>query len=138
MVYPFVLAQRHPCATVSSGPTTFTLDPGTSFVDGDVCTLTVLASQVTDQDNNDPPDNMTVNFTASYSTGDACLAPYTPIYDIQGNGATPPIPGTVTTQGVVVGDNEGPSPALRGFYLQDLSGDDDPATSDGIFVFNGQ
>ena len=38
---------------------------------------------------------------------------------------------------MVVGDNEGPSPALRGFYLQDLSGDDNPATSDGIFVFNG-
>jgi predicted extracellular nuclease len=38
---------------------------------------------------------------------------------------------------VVVGDFEGPSPALRGFYLQDLAGDSDPATSDGIFVFNG-
>ncbi len=30
-----------------------------------------------------------------------------------------------------------PSPALRGFYLQDAAGDGDPATSDGIFVFNG-
>ena len=45
--------------------------------------------------------------------------------------------GTVTTQGVVVGDFEGPSPALRGFYLQDSSGDGNPETSDGIFVFNG-
>ena len=50
--------------------------PGHEFVNGDVCTLTVLASQVTDQDNNDPPDNMTVNFTASYSTGDACVRPH--------------------------------------------------------------
>ena len=124
-------------ATVSGGPTTFTLDPDTNFVDGDNCTLTVLAAQVTDQDNNDPPDNMTVNFTASYSTGDACLAPYTSIYDIQGNGLTAAITGNVTTQGVVVGDNEGAAPALRGFYLQDLSGDDEPTTSDGIFVFNG-
>ena len=102
-----------------------------------ICTLTVLAAQVTDQDSNDPPDNMAVNFTVGFSTGDACLAPYTPIYDIQGNGATAAITGTVTTQGVVVGDYEGASPALRGFFLQDLSGDDDPATSDGIFVFNG-
>ncbi len=124
-------------ATVSGGPTTFTLDPGTNFVDGDTCTLTVLASQVTDQDNNDPPDNMTVNFTASYSTGDACLAPSTPIYNIQGSGLTAAITGNVTTQAVVVGDYEGASPTLRGFFLQDLSGDDDPATSDGIFVFNG-
>ena len=43
----------------------------------------------------------------------------------------------MTTQGVVVGDYEGPSPALRGFFLQDLTGDGSPATSDGIFVFNG-
>jgi uncharacterized protein len=124
-------------ATVTGGPTIFTLDPGADFVDGDFCTLTVLASQVTDQDNNDPPDNMTVNFTASYSTGNACLAPFTPIYDIQGSGPIAAITGSVTTQGVVVGDNEGASPALRGYFMQDLSGDDDPATSDGIFVFNG-
>lgn len=44
--------------------------------------------------------------------------------------------GTVTVQGVVVGDFEGPAPALRGFYLQDQRGDGDPATSDAVFVFN--
>jgi predicted extracellular nuclease len=124
-------------AAVSGGPTTFSLDPDANFIDGDICTLTVLSSQVTDQDNNDPPDNMTINFTASYSTGNACLAPYTSIYNIQGSGLTAAITGSVTTLGVVVGDNEGASPALRGFFLQDLSGDDAPATSDGIFVFNG-
>ena len=36
-----------------------------------------------------------------------------------------------------MGDYEGPSPALRGFYLQDAKGDGNPGTSDGIFVFNG-
>ncbi len=36
----------------------------------------------------------------------------------------------------MVGDYEGPSPALRGFYLQDPAGDGDSATSDGIFVYN--
>jgi uncharacterized protein len=124
-------------ATFTGGPTTFTLDPGTDFVDGDTCTLTVLANQVADQDSNDPPDNMTVNFTAGFSTGDACLAPYTHVYDIQGTGPAAAITGTVTTQGVVVGDYEGPSPTLRGFYLEDVTGDANAATSDGIFVFNG-
>lgn len=58
-------------------------------------------------------------------------------YTIQGSGLATPLAGqTVTTQGIVVSDNEGASPALRGFYLQDLTGDGDPATSDGIFVFN--
>jgi len=124
-------------AAFSGGPTTFVLDPGTDFVDGDNCTLTVLATQVSDQDSNDPPDNMTMNFTVGFSTGDACLAPYTHIYNIQGNGLAAAITGSVTTKGVVVGDYEGPSPTLRGFYMQDDMGDGDNATSDGIFVFNG-
>ncbi len=44
--------------------------------------------------------------------------------------------GNVTTQGVVVGDFE-TSASLSGFYLQDLIGDGNPATSDGIFVYTG-
>jgi predicted extracellular nuclease len=67
----------------------------------------------------------------------ACALPYTPIYQIQGPGPTAAITGSLATRGVVVGDYEGPSPALRGFYLQDPEGDENPATSDGIFVFNG-
>ena len=124
-------------AAVSGGPTTFTVNPDTDFISGDNCTFVVLANQVSDQDNNDPPDNMVANFTVGFSTVNACTLVYTPIYVIQGSGLTAAITGNITTQGVVVGDNEGPSPALRGFYLQDLSGDDDLTTSDGIFVFNG-
>ena len=47
----------HP-ATVSGGPTTFTLDPATDFAGSEDCSLTIVASQVTDQDANDPPDAM--------------------------------------------------------------------------------
>lgn len=63
----------------------------------------------------------------------------TAIHDIQGAGAASPMSGdTVVVQGVVVGDYEGPSPALRGFYLQqeDATADADPSTSEGVFVFN--
>lgn len=67
----------------------------------------------------------------------ACDGPFTPIPAIQGAGPEAAITGPVTTMGVVVGDFEGPRPALRGFYLQDPLGDGDPATSDAIFVFNG-
>ncbi len=68
----------------------------------------------------------------------ACGAPFTPIPAIQGSGAATPLAGrVVTTEGVVVGDFQGPAPALRGFYLQDPDGDGDPATSDGVFVFLG-
>lgn len=124
-------------ASVSGGPVTFTLNPDADFVAGEACTLTVNKDLVSDQDNNDPPDTMIATFSVGFSTGSTCLLSYTPIYAIQGSGQTTPIPGTVTTQGVVVGDFEGPSPALRGFYLQDAAGDGDLLTSDGIFVFNG-
>ncbi|MGB8860304.1 MAG: ExeM/NucH family extracellular endonuclease, partial [Ilumatobacteraceae bacterium] len=64
----------------------------------------------------------------------------TPIGQVQGVAETSPCAGlTVAVEGVVVGDYEGPSPALRGFYVQeqDDQHDVDPATSEGIFVFNG-
>ncbi|MEN0070018.1 MAG: ExeM/NucH family extracellular endonuclease, partial [Propionicimonas sp.] len=64
----------------------------------------------------------------------------TPISQVQGSGDTSPLAGQkVTVEGIVVGDNEGPAPALRGFFVQeeDADADDEPATSEGIFVFNG-
>jgi uncharacterized protein len=65
-----------------------------------------------------------------------CTQPYTPIYTIQGSGASAAITGLVTTMGVVVGDFEGTA-ADSGFFMQDMTGDGDPATSDGIFVYTG-
>jgi hypothetical protein len=127
-------------ASVTGGATTFTLDPSTNFDYAETVTVTVGAAQVTDQDSNDPPDNMSADYTWTFTTpASLCSASFTPIYAIQGNGlyASLTYSGTsVTTQGIVVGDNEGPSPALRGFYLQDQTGDADVTTSDGIFVFN--
>lgn len=122
--------------TFSGGPTTFTLDPGTSLTHGETCTLTVFADQVSDQDGIDPPENLVMNFTVDFTAFDVCTTTFTPIYDIQGSGLSAAITGTVTTQGVVVGDFEG-STSLSGFYLQDVSGDSNAATSDGIFVFTG-
>jgi uncharacterized protein len=60
------------------------------------------------------------------------LAVDTPIYTIQGSGTTSPLVGqTLTTTGVVTKINN------NGFFLQDLTGDADPLTSDGIFIFTG-
>ncbi|MFZ3079633.1 MAG: ExeM/NucH family extracellular endonuclease [Bellilinea sp.] len=122
-------------ATVNGGPTSFTLDPDTDFVD-ESCALNIFAANVTDQDANDPPDAMEADFSIAFSAFDACqVTDYTRIFDIQGSGATVAISGPVATRGVVVGDYEGASPALRGFFVQDISSDGDPSTSDGIFVF---
>jgi predicted extracellular nuclease len=123
-------------AQVSGGPVTFALDPATDFVPGESCTLTIVAAQVTDQDANDPPDNLAVDFVVGFSALDVCTQPFTSIPAIQGSGLAAATTGNLTTQGVVVGDFEG-TPAASGFYLQDPVGDGDPATSDGIFVFTG-
>lgn len=54
----------------------------------------------------------------------------TPIYTIQGSGSASPLVGQVlSTTGVVTKVNN------NGFFIQDLIGDGNPATSDGIFVF---
>jgi predicted extracellular nuclease len=80
--------------------------------------------------------SFSVTAPAAAQAVDPCAAPDTRIGAVQGTGASVALTGTRTVQGIVVADYEGPSPALRGFYLQD-TGDGNPASSDGIFVFNG-
>ena len=66
----------------------------------------------------------------------------TPLHDIQGNGPVSPMNGqNVTVRGIVTGDfqngNADSQNELNGFYLQEENPDADPATSDGVFVFDG-
>lgn len=129
----------HAVGVSASPATTFTVDPAVDFAANESCAVVVVASQVTDLDASDPPDNMLSDVTFSFMTGapvDPCADPYTPIPQIQGSGPIAAITGNVITEGVVVGDFEGAS-SLQGFYLQDVSGDADTTTSDGIFVFTG-
>ncbi len=124
-------------ATVSGGSTTFTLNPDTDFVTIETCTVTIIAAQVTDLDTDEPFDTMAADYVFSFDTeGPVCDQDFTPIYEIQGSGLATTMPGTVATEGVVVGDFEGTA-AASGFYIQDLTGDSNAATSDGIFVFTG-
>ena len=133
-------------ATVTGGPTSFTLDPDTDFVKGEACTLTVYAANVTDQDTNDPPDNMTVDFTAGYTT----VFPPLPIGTVNGpvpdsNSCTAhvsPYNGqTVTIQGVIYEKTlqaiSNSTNTYKGFYIQSTADttDGEPDTSDGLFVF---
>ncbi|MEA4945881.1 MAG: ExeM/NucH family extracellular endonuclease [Propionicimonas sp.] len=63
----------------------------------------------------------------------------TKIHDVQGAGAASPKVGqTLTVEGIVVGDHEGASPKLSGFFVQeeDADADADPRTSEGVFVYN--
>lgn len=81
--------------------------------------------------------NTTLGAAGLGPMAEVCTEPYVQAPAIQGRGDATPLAGQqVTTQGVVTADFEGAAPALRGFYLQDLHGDGDAATSDAVFVFN--
>ena len=67
---------------------------------------------------------------------ESCGDPKTPIHEIQGDDPTSALVGQVRTiEGVVVGSYQ-VSGEFGGFYVQEANPDDDPATSEGIFVFS--
>jgi uncharacterized protein len=95
------------------------------------------------------PQSATCDVTVSVQ-GDLCEVPaedVTFIHEIQGDGATTPLDGqTVVTRGVVTTDftsgGESGIPAnqgFRGFHIEAIEDDrdDDPDTSEGIFIFDG-
>ena len=121
---------------LSGGPSTYTLDPTIDFTQGEVCTVTVVAAQVTDQDA--PLDQMAADYVFDFTIINTAPVP---IHTIQGSGTSSPLAGlTVTTSGIVTllrtGSNAGAG-AASGFFMQepDASADADPNTSEGIFVF---
>ncbi len=66
----------------------------------------------------------------------------TPVHDVQGKGNISPMEGqNVTVRGIVTGDfqkgDDDSQSELGGFYLQEENPDADPATSEGVFVFDG-
>lgn len=72
---------------------------------------------------------------------EACGDAFTRIFDVQGSGASTPLPAgsEISVEGIVVGDFQNNAMAdtgdLNGFYIQDPVGDGNASTSDGIFIF---
>ena len=117
-------------AAPSGGPTTFTLDPATDFANSELCTVTVVAANVADQDTSDPPDNMAADYVFSFTTA-APPPPPTFIHDIQAASHISPKAGQLVSNvpGIVTAKR------TTGFYFQDPNTDANDATSEGIFVF---
>ena len=126
--------------TLSGGPQTYTLTPTTRLPGLTVCTVTVLAAEVADQDEPIQPLEADVAFSFTTAVGfGVCGDAATAIHEIQGSGSTSPMAGqTVVIEGIVVADFQG-AIKLSGFYVQQDQSqwDSDPATSEGIFVFDG-
>ena len=114
-------------ATVTGGPTTFTLNPDADYGFSENCTVTVSAVQVSDQDALDPPDNMTSDHSFSFTTENPPLE----IHDVQGAAHLSPYSGQTVSgvEGVVTWERS------SSFYMQDPTPDSSDATSEGILVF---
>lgn len=111
--------------------TTFSLDPVVDFALSESCTLTLYAAQISDNDALDPPDTLAANYTATFSTPGA-PPPCSTIPLIQGTGNASTCTGyRANITGCVTGV------AASGFYMQDVSGDGNDHTSDGIYVYMG-
>jgi predicted extracellular nuclease len=118
---------------------TYTLTPSPPLPSLADCTVTVFAAEVTDQDGAPTHPDTDVAFAFQTAVLFACGEPVTRIHDIQGSGPVSPRVGeTLDIEGIVVGAFQG-SAGLGGFYVQELdeAWDTDPATSEGLFVFDG-
>ncbi len=121
--------------TPVGGPSTFTL-PHTDFAFGDVCTVTISAAQVLDQDGTPTP--MAADFSWTFTVTNGCAAPTTPIHTVQGSGSASTLIGQQhDVDGVVVADFQSVS-TIRGFYIQEPTADfdADPTTSEGVFIYD--
>jgi predicted extracellular nuclease len=113
-------------ATQTGGPQNYALDPDTDFAEGETCTVTVDATKVTDTDTDDPPDQMTANHVFSFTT----TLPLTQIAQVQGAGHLSAFTGQlVKVEGVVIAESG------SSVWVQDVTPDADPATSEAILVF---
>jgi len=109
--------------------TVFTLNPNERLPRDTQCTVTVRAAGVSDRDTDDPPDTPTSDFTSSFRTDSSVEG--LRIRDIQGRQHLSPYRGAfvAAVPGVVT------SLRRNGFFYQDSVPDEDPRTSEGIFVF---
>jgi len=126
-------------ATVTDADPVYTLNPDADFTGGEICTVTIDHEKVNDDDLDDPPDYMLENYTFTFDVAYACGDPYTAISAIQGNGMSTPLSSQiVSTEGIVVADyqtNAYVSGTRNGFFMQSITPDADPDTSEGLFVY---
>jgi hypothetical protein len=101
-------------ATVTGGPVGFTIDPDTNFANSESCTVTIVASHVTDQDTTDPPDAMAGDHSFSFTTAGA--APLVVISQVYGGGGNA---GATLKNDFIELFNRGASPVnLNGWSVQ--------------------
>lgn len=122
-------------ALIAAGPFTNSLSiPSSSFSSGQV-TVYVRYSPVTVGNNSGIATHSSTPHSANLNLSGSAIGILT-IAQIQGTAAASPYATQiVTTSGVVTADFQGPN-ELGGFFIQDPIGDNNPLSSEGVFVYN--
>jgi DNA/RNA endonuclease G (NUC1) len=101
--------------TQSASPSSsFTLTPTSSLPFSTVCTVTVDATQITDQDASDPPDQMASNYVFSFTTANPVDAAPTVSSTTPANGAI----NVLVNSNVVINFSESVSATASAFSIQ--------------------
>jgi Bacterial Ig-like domain len=109
--------------TQSASPaTTITLDPTLNLPFSTVCTVTVTATQITDLDVSDPPDQMVANFVFSFTVADA---PPVVAENVIINELDSDTPGTDAAEFVELYDGGVGNTSLTGLVVVFFNGSDD-------------
>ncbi len=119
----------------SSGPFLSSLSiPSTSFSTGPV-TIFVRYNPIATGTNSGIATHTSAPYTSTLALSGVAVG-LTPIAQIQGVAAASTFTGqVVVTQGIVTADFQGTN-ELGGFFIQDPVGDNNPLTSEGIFIYN--
>ncbi len=109
--------------TQSASPATiFTLDPNVDLPASAVCTVTVNATQITDVDTNDPPDQMAANFVFSFTVA---AAPPVVANNVVINELDSDTPGTDAAEFVELYDGGVGNTSLTGLVVVFFNGAND-------------
>jgi DNA/RNA endonuclease G (NUC1) len=109
-------------AQTASPATTFTLTPAVDLPSGTTCTVTVTASQISDTDENDPPDSLESDFTFLFATAN----PFPPVAtNVVINEVDSDTPGTDAAEFVELYDGGTGNTPLDGLVVVFYNGGND-------------
>jgi uncharacterized repeat protein (TIGR01451 family) len=116
--------------TLSASPSaSFTLDPVADLPAGQTCTVTVIANQITDADNFDPPDQMAANYVFSFGVK---VEAVDDMHSVTGN-----VRINTASSGFSVLANDSPGVTITAFDATSVKGGEVTMnTSTGTFTYN--
>ena len=112
-------AQTNLSFTMSGGPLSFMISPAAPMPQGSTCRLKVIATGVSDQDDDDPPDHMAEDYQLEFTTGRAGVD-FVLINEVDVD-----TPGSDTAEFIELFDGGRGNTSLSGLVLVLFNGGDD-------------